>query len=220
MHNIRNIINWCLSIIFQERCLGCRRNGEILCALCIARLRQAEREMPSGINACYDYRDPVVRNAIWSLKYYKHKYLGEVLGKLIYENMIEDISDLSSLSRGQSILVVPVPISANRNRKRGYNQAKSIAQSFCLASGKETLELRDDLAIKILDTEPQARIANRAKRLRNIKDAFNVIRPEVVKGRIVIIIDDVTTTGATISEVMRVVKSSGAKKVLGYAFAH
>ena len=134
--------------------------------------------------------------------------------------MMEEISDIRILAKGQSILVIPVPLSRKRARARGYNQAKAIAENFCDYDDEKVFELKNNIVIKKVDTEPQARISNRNSRLKNVRGAFEIIKPDIVKGRIVIVIDDVTTTGATMSEIMKIIKVSGAKKVLGFAIAH
>ena len=209
-----------LDILFQERCLGCHTAGGSICPTCITHFRKVDRELPRGIYACYDYRDPVVRNSIWQLKYYKRKHVGSILGTFLYETMLEDISDMKTLSGGKPILVIPIPLSMKRAKERGYNQAKILAENFCHCDSDNFLEPREDLVMKIIDTLPQARITHRSKRISNIKNAFRVSRPDIVRGRNCIVIDDVTTTGATIGEVIRVLKKAGAKSVIGCAVAH
>jgi ComF family protein len=170
--------------------------------------------------ACFDYRDPLIKKAIWNLKYYHRSHLGQTLGKLLYESFVEDISDMRIYASGQAILVIPVPLSPMRKKTRGYNQAERIARGFCDCGGREVLELKNNIIIKKIDTLPQAKITNRARRLKNIKGVFEIKNKESVKGRTIIVIDDVTTTGGTITEIMNMLKKSGAKKVVGFAVAH
>jgi competence protein ComFC len=217
---IKSSINWLLDMLFPESCISCHTRSEIICNNCAPKIRTAERETDTHIFALYDYRDPVIKRAIWDLKYHKHRHLGEKLGKLLYEGMVEDISDIRQYSQGKTILVIPVPISRSRGKVRGYNQARVIAKYFCMSGGDEILELRDDLMIKNIETLPQARITNRTKRIQNIRGAFEIKNPEYVKGRTCIVIDDVTTTGATMNEIIKLLKKSGAKKVIGFAVAH
>lgn len=211
-----------LDLIFPEACLGCKIQGEILCDRCIGMARRAERETPSHIYACYDYRDPLIKRIVWSLKYYKRQNLGDKLGISIYDSLLEDISDIRIFAGSSSIYVIPVPLSKSRQKSRGYNQAERIAKSFCSYGNKEgdAFLLRNDIVIKIKDTLPQARITNRNERLRNIKGAFRVEKPNTVRGKTIILIDDVATTGGTLSELMKILKKSGAKKVVGFTVAH
>jgi competence protein ComFC len=217
---IKSLVNWLLDILFPESCISCHIRGEILCDNCISKIRMAERETDNNIYALYDYRDPVIKKAIWDLKYHKHRHLGERLGQLLYEGRIEDISDIREYSQSRTICVVPVPVSRSRGKSRGYNQAKVIARQFCLSEGNGVFELRDDFVVKNVDTLPQARIANRAKRIQNIRGAFEIKNSADIKGRTIIIIDDVTTTGATLGEIMKLFKKAGAKKVVGFTVAH
>lgn len=211
---------WVLDLIFPETCLGCKNRGESLCDNCILGIRRAERETSNNIFACYDYRDPLIKRAIWNLKYHHRFNLGRKLGKLIYESFIEEISDMKIYTKGQPILVIPIPLSPARLRERGYNQAEILAKGLCDCTEKEILELRNDIINKKVDTKPQAKITNRNERLRNVHNVFSIKTPKIVQGRMIIIVDDVTTTGGTISEIIKILKKSGAKKIVGFAVAH
>ncbi|MFA7000234.1 MAG: phosphoribosyltransferase family protein [Candidatus Paceibacterota bacterium] len=170
--------------------------------------------------AVYDYRDPVVKKAIWKLKYYKNPYLGERLGLLLYESLMEEINLLQMFSLGSPILIIPVPVSRNKRKLRGYNQSEIIARNFCKMAERNMFQIKNNIVFKKLNTIPQARLTNRNKRLQNIKGAFEIKNKELVRGKTIIIIDDVTTTGGTILEIMKILKKAGAKKVLGFAVAH
>lgn len=210
-----------LDILFPESCLGCHIRGESICDNCSIKIRQAERETENDIYACFDYRDPIIKRAIWNLKYYHKATLGKKLGKLLYESMQEIISELKAYSDRQ-ILIIPVPISNHKSKTRGYNQAEIIAKGFIEQVGSDIFEIRNDIVWKRIDTKPQARIHNKIERLRNIKNVFDIRKSNLnqIKGRTIIIIDDVTTTGGTINEIIKILKNEGAEKVLGFAVAH
>ncbi len=209
-----------LGLVFREECLACKKPGSGLCQDCLAKLDKNMRETAVDVVALYDYRNQVVREAIWRLKYYNTRGLGKIFGRLLYENMVEDIFDLKFIAGSQPILVIPVPISKQKSRARNYNQAKIIARYFCAPVGKNNLALRTDIVERAIDTPPQARIVNRTARIKNIKGAFRLKNKNAVSGRVVIVIDDVTTTGATIGEIKKLLESAGAKKVVGFALAH
>src|ERR1035437_8603416 len=118
--------NFLLELLFPTKCLGCGIKNEILCTNCISKIHLAERETDKNILAVFDYRDPIIKKVIWELKYHHKRYLGEKLGLLLYEFLIEDISDLKIEVSGRSIYVVPVPISNKKTKVRGYNQSVSI----------------------------------------------------------------------------------------------
>lgn len=216
------IKQWFLNIIFPEKCLGCGSVGETLCQNCIMNMKRAERETEREIIAVFDYREELIKKAIWNLKYYHHFSLGEKLGKLMYEALIEDISEIISYSLGQKIIIIPVPISKDKIKFRGYNQANKIAKGFFLASKENIFEIKNNIIFRKLNSKPQARINNRVERLRNVKGAFGIREEELssVNNRTIIIIDDVTTTGGTITEIIKILKKAGAKKVIGFTVAH
>jgi len=214
------IKNLLLDILFPTKCLGCGTKNEILCNNCMVQIRTAERETDTNILAVFDYRDPLIRKAIWELKYHHKRYLGEKLGQLLYEFFIEDISDMKIDVSGRSIYVIPTPISNKKTKMRGYNQALAIAKGFCNWAEIGVFELKDKVVIKKIDNIPQAKISSRKRRLENVRGVFEIKNSEIIKGRTIIIIDDVTTTGGTIAEIMRILKKAGAKKVIGFAVAH
>ena len=216
---IKSIFNWTLEIVFPQECLGCDKKGEIICLNCILKIKRAERETESNIIACFDYRESIIKKAIWNLKYHGRFAIGKILGELLYENLLEDISEIRMYTEGSPILVIPAPLFKTRQKERGYNQAEIIASSFC-NSKKEIFELKNNIVVKQKNTEQQAKLTNKNKRLKNTQGAFKVINTEDVKGRTIIVIDDVTTTGGTILEIIKVLKKSGAKKVIGFAVAH
>lgn len=218
--NIKKINKFLLNILFPLRCLGCDIKDEILCNNCTQNIKSAERETENNILAVFDYRDETIKKAIWELKYHHKKYIGEKLGNLLYEYLSEDISELKMNVPERYIYVIPVPISSKKIKNRGYNQSISIARGFCNQSEPGTFQLKDNIIFKNIDTLPQAKITNRKRRLENVRGVFEIKNKNIVKGRTIIVIDDVTTTGATINEIIKILKQSGAKKVLGFAVAH
>jgi competence protein ComFC len=217
---IKSIYNHLLDTILPQTCLGCDKRGEIICNSCILKIRKTERETDGAIIACFDYRDPLIKKAIWDLKYHSRFAIGQKLGQVLYETFLEDIAEIRMYTEGEPICIIPVPLYNSRQKKRGYNQAKIISSSFCKLNKEGVLELTDDIVIKQINTEQQAKLTNRNRRLKNISGAFKVINPQKVKGRTFIIIDDVTTTGGTINEIIKILKKAGAKKVIGFAVAH
>lgn len=216
---IKRIKNFLLDIIYPTKCLGCGIKNDIICLKCIYKINTAERETDKNITALFDYRHPLIKKAIWELKYHHKRYIGEKLGQLLYEFLIEDISEIKEYA-GNSIYVIPIPISNKKRRQRGYNQALSIAKGFCNQGDKGVFELKNKIIFKKIETIAQAKITNRRRRLENIRNVFEIKNKDIIKGRTIIIIDDVTTTGGTILEVMKILKKAGAKKVVGFAVAH
>ncbi|MEI7688584.1 MAG: phosphoribosyltransferase family protein [Candidatus Nomurabacteria bacterium] len=220
IYTLRRSLNLILGILFPSRCIGCNIRGEIICSNCIDSLKLAERQTEENIIALYDYRDPLIKKAIWKLKYHHSPYLGKKFGEMLYESMLEEIDSIKTFSKGSPIFVIPIPISKNKYNKRGYNQSEIIARAFCCTKNDNIIILKTNILYKKLNTIPQARLTNRNKRLKNIKGAFEIKNSESIKGKTLIVIDDVTTTGGTMLEAIKVLKKSGAKKVVGIAVAH
>ncbi len=218
--SIKIVVNFLLELIFPSRCLGCNIKHKILCDKCIDALEQINKTEHENIFALYDYKNPLIKKVIWNLKYYKQPFLGKKLGYLLYESFIEEINELKMFSSGSPIYVIPVPISKERIRIRGYNQTEIIAKSFCLSGGKNFLKFNNKIIYKNKDTISQARLTNKNKRLKNLIGAFSIKNSKEIKNKTIIIIDDVTTTGGTMLEIMKILNKSGAKKIIGLAVAH
>ena len=144
-------------------------------------------------------------------------------------------------------ILIPIPLSAKRYKERGYNQAELICKELIRLSktnhltppldslgaplslirrgaGGEVFTLENNILIKPKETEHQARILNREKRLKNIVGSFAIKNAEEniskIKNRNIILIDDITTTGATLTEAKKILKKNGARKVIAFTIAH
>jgi ComF family protein len=106
-------------------------------------------------------------------------------------------------------MITPVPLHVKRLRQRGFNQAGLLAS---VVGSRLGLPVHFDCLVRKCWTEPQTRL-NREQRLQNVKDAFHVRTPGTVKGRRVLIIDDVYTTGTTLNECTKTLKAAGASEV-------
>lgn len=220
IYKIKSLTNSFLSLVFNEKCIGCEKKGKTICKTCIDNLKMTNKDIDNGIWALYDYRDPLVKKLIWNLKYYKYRYIGEILGEKLYNEFIEELSGIKILSIGQPIIIIPVPISKERRRKRGYNQSEVIVNGLKKNSPYNMFEVLDNIIIKKSNTVPQARINNKRLRLKNIKGTFILKNEEIIKNRIILIVDDVTTTGGTILEIKHLLEKAGAKKIIGLTVAH
>lgn len=172
-----------------------------------------------NIKAIFKYKEKIIRKAIWEIKYNKNKIIIKKFGKILYDFILEELSDEILFSNFQNPLLIPVPISKNNLRDRGYNQCEEIIKEIKQNDTQNIFELSFDSLEKIKETPHQSKLNNKTKRLNNLKNCFSA-NPEKVKNRNIILIDDVITTGTTISEVKKELKKAGARKVIGIAIAH
>ncbi|PIR45575.1 MAG: hypothetical protein COV09_00695 [Candidatus Vogelbacteria bacterium CG10_big_fil_rev_8_21_14_0_10_50_13] len=212
-----SILSKLLDILFPRRCFACHAVGRYFCPECGANLARAgSNEL--GHLAAFDYDQSAIKKAIWKLKYSGITSLADELGALLAEHLLEEMTELALYAGRERVLVVPVPLSRARRRKRGYNQSALLARAL-VKRVPDKLEYRDDLILKIKDTPPQVAMRSRAARLANLRGAFKAPRPELLTGRAVLIIDDVITTGATLSEMAKTLKTAGADPILTAALA-
>ncbi|MFH1170139.1 MAG: phosphoribosyltransferase family protein [Candidatus Vogelbacteria bacterium] len=217
---LRNLLNTVLNLLLPHRCFGCRRSGTVLCERCASMRESADPLDAPDTYALFAYRDPVVQKMIWALKYRGVQAVGEQLGARLYDYLAEDLADATLLGGGdQNWLVIPIPLAPARERTRGFNQATAIARGLVQRGGGNFI-LAENILRRARDTGSQTEIRKRAKRLANMRNAFAVVNPEVARGKQIIIIDDVITTGGTMMEAWRALARAGAKIVISAAVAH
>jgi len=163
-----------------------------------------------GIFAPADFTEPLIREAIKKLKYKNVQELGQALGRFLAESLSRHFA---GFLRGD-VLIVPVPLYITKEKRRGYNQSKLLAQALveCL-----NLPLAECLTRKI-DTISQTKL-DKKRRIENVRNAFALAGDWPVAGKFVFLVDDVTTTGATLRECAKVLKRHGASTVWGLAIA-
>lgn len=209
------------SVIFPARCLACGRGGRDLCLECLSSCPPAERESAQWIFPVYDYRDQKIKKSLWLFKYSGRKRFAGIFARSLFEKMLEELSELSTLENFREPLLVPIPLSSKRLRERGYNQAELLCKEI-LNINKNILRLKlvSDILFKPHDTEHQARIRDRKQRLQNMRGTFATKNAEKLKGKNIILIDDILTTGATLSEARRILRDAGARKIIAFTIAH
>ena len=149
------------------------------------------------------------RGLVLALKYQGMDYVAPYMGAF----MARRFGMLPELS--QADLVIPVPLFPKRKKKRGYNQSELLARAFCNTTG---LALNTTALVRVRDTGSQTKLGRQA-RVANMAEAFEVKEGPAVKGRIVLLIDDVATTGATLEACAQALRKAGAKRVMAFTFA-
>lgn len=227
-----HILEIILNILFPSSCIFCGKYGKDVCENCVLSSPLNERECASWIFPIFDYRHIVIKKSIWFLKYKGKKKIAEIFAEIMYGKIMEELSDLSQLENFKNPILIPIPLSKKRFRERGYNQAELICKKLVKLSSSSKLYLntnetkRNDfvfeknILIKIKETEHQAMIKNKNKRLQNLAGTFSVKDKSKIENKNIILIDDVLTTGATLSEAKKILKENGAKKIIAFTVAH
>jgi ComF family protein len=192
--------------IAGERCLLCGERlfsvlGQKLCGECLT-------ERPPFVKAsAYGSYDAGLRELIHLLKYEGVKPAGDVLGRMLAEAVTDLVPDFED----EPPLVVPVPLHATKQRERGFNQAELIARGMTKQKPLGVhLHLAPELLIRKRETKSQVGYT-RQQRIGNLRGAFAA--PVAIGGRDILLVDDVFTTGTTVSECTRVLRRAGAGKV-------
>jgi competence protein ComFC len=136
----------------------------------------------------------------------------------LYDEFVAEFSEKAIFENFQDVMLVPIPITTKKLRKRGYNQSVLIADKLKEKSAGTLTVAR--VLEKIIDTPPQSHIKNRARRLENIKGCFHIKKDTDIRGKNIVIIDDITTTFATLKEARKVLRHAGARKVYAFTIAH
>ena len=214
-----------LDLAFPATCSGCRREGEALCAACLPAL-DARLALPGGtpiglpaeipapllqIEWCAPFNGPV-RAALHDLKYAGERRLAEPLGAALARRW-------GRVGIGSEV-VIPVPVHAERERQRGYDQAVLLAAVTARHLGLPMAHALE----RGRATVPQFELG-RAERADNVAGAFR-LRPsnprptEAIAGRWVLLVDDVITTGATLAACAVALEDADAMAVSAIAVAH
>ena len=159
-----------------------------------------------GIRSPFRF-EGVIREAIHQLKYQNLRALAVPLAGMLQEYLSANPLEFDVL--------VPVPLHRKRLRERGYNQARLLAQELGKLTNKPVL---DDVIIRRKHTPPQARTATIEERTHNISGAF-ACPDNRLRGRHVLLLDDVATSGSTLNACAAVLKASGATAVWGLVVA-
>ena len=151
--------------------------------------------------------DGEIRKLIINLKFNGKKYLAEYLSWFLYDTYVLNGFDCN--------LVVPVPMHKNSLKRRGYNQQELLCGSFA----QNGIEVDTTSVVKTVDTKTQVGLDFK-QRQTNLNGAFKVANKQKLKGKRVLIVDDIYTTGATAGEVANAVKKAGANSVCVLTLCH
>lgn len=234
---LRRFFNACLDVLFPtpERCLLCGRavpDGQSICAICQAEMAHAIgprcqrcgrplRGYPPGHSPASECSlcqskswvftaarsfgpyEGTLRLAVHRLKFRGQQQLGRALGELLYRAVDPDWWAASDA-------LVPVPLHPDRLLQRGFNQAEVVADQLALLVGRPVQRLLQ----RTVATNPQVGLSQRQRQL-NVRNAFAIVpgQHRKLRGRRLLLVDDVLTTGSTVDACARVLYQSGAAEV-------
>lgn len=232
------MIDFLAQLLYPKRCVRCRKAGDYICASCFAGIAFLEHQFCGmcqkgtidgmthpkcltkygidGIFSAISYRG-IVKKLLYQFKY--SPYLSDlkgVLGRLLCEGITQQEAFMHFLS-GDICIIVPVPLHKARERMRGYNQSFLLAKELSIRLRIPSI----NALVRKIPTKPQFEL-KREERTKNIVNAFVVPEKfkEKIKGKNIILVDDITTTGATLRECAKILKKSGARRVIGITLAH
>lgn len=198
---LRNFFKAVLNLFLKPNCPLCDRPTDTqLCLDCqkqilrcqFPRGKQCSGEVPLLVWGQYK---GALKQAIVAMKYNNHPELAQPLGYWLAETWLNTSQFNSSKINNQRLVVVPIPMFPEKQKKRGFNQAELLAHSFCQVTG---LPLKSQGLERIRDTQAQFSLSA-SQRQENLKDAFRIgkeLRQSKVNS--VLIVDDIYTTGATV----------------------
>lgn len=169
--------------------------------------------------ALFHYKDARVRALVWQIKFASNKILIEGVSELIAEEILSYIDEHGSFGVKEWMLI-PIPATKKHKQEKGFNQTELLCKGIMHAGLNSFVSYEPDCLIKKRDTTPQVEVRNRSERVKNLIGAYMVIDSEKVSGKNIILIDDVITTGSTITEARRALKEAGAQKVVAFAVGH
>ncbi|MBR4768868.1 MAG: ComF family protein [Lachnospiraceae bacterium] len=208
---IRNIVEELFDALYPKdiACFCCGREiphgtGGI-CDACRTSLRSARPYPPpkhlDGCVSAYDYDCPI-KYAIQNLKYGRKTYLADILGRLLpYDETL------------CAEWIIPVPLHPRRLRTRGFNQSEMLALALSERTG---IPVAKGLLKRTVYTEPQARLSGDERR-KNLNGAFSCT--ETITSSTILLVDDVITTGSTLSACAAELKRHGARRVFACTVA-
>ena len=232
---VDNLVDNLLDLLFPKRCVNCAAVGGFVCEECFRQVKYCEvqvcpqctepsiggfthplcrRRLGAERTLCVFKFEGPIKESISALKYGGVRALAGFMADLAVAAFTE-----ASVSFGTDSLILPVPLHPVKKLERGFNQTEILAKAF---GQRLSLEVWPDLLVKKKDNPSQTKL-DREQRAANVRDAFGVnerdSRPDLLKGRDVVIVDDVFTSGATLRECAKVVKGGGARYVYLLALA-
>jgi ComF family protein len=215
-------------VFVPKLCMGCQcslpKSLPQLCLSCLEKLSftcyeqfpvnplykllVCQNDIEGAISLFFFEKEGLLQKLIHSLKYKGQYKLGEFFGQMLAKRLV--LANLKSYT-----LVIPVPLHKKRQRLRGYNQVSGFGKALAQVLG---IAYNDHLLYRHKPTKTLVRMT-RAQRWEQVQDAFGVHNPRDLNGHHILLVDDVITTGATLSAAVRAVTAIGKVQISVAAIA-
>ncbi len=215
---MRSLIKKFFASLFPAKCVVCRSFGTFICEKDLRQIPLCARPDKDWIISVWSYKSPVIKKLLWMLKFENKFAVIDDIGQSLYDHLFDELTERSIFDNTQSPILVPIPLSKKSLRRRGYNQSEIIAKDLSVRSQDRLVV--ENILKKIKETPTQHSIKNRSVRLRNLQNSFAIKDDVSLKGKNIILVDDITTTHATLVEARRTLKNAGARSVIGFTVAH
>lgn len=214
-HHRISLLRAVLDLLFPPRCVSCGAGGSWLCSTCVDQVVFFEPPWPAFMDElgplqgvrCAAHLSGPLREAIHHFKYRGLRALGGALGQMLHDCWDADPWPVE--------VIVPVPLHRQRERERGYNQSVLLARELERHTG---LPVAEGALLRVHPTPPQVGL-NAVERAENVRNAFRC-RTEDLRGKRVLLLDDVLTTGATMRSCAKALLDGKATAVWGLTLAH
>lgn len=209
------LFEYLVALLFPPKCVLCGKllgkDETDLCHICrveAPEFPKPRKSIPFVAHwiALWYYKDDV-RESLLRYKFGRRQSYASVYGRLLAMKIQKELPEFHVLTW--------IPISRQRLRKRGFDQVQLLAESVALELGCECTPT----LTKIRNNPPQSHLSDPSARKANVLGAYRVSDPSAIAGKTVLLLDDIVTSGSTVSEASRVLLTAGAKEVICAAIA-
>lgn len=201
---------WIVSLLFPPKCVLCgkvlSRDALDLCHDCRqdapeCGTKVAKPQFVESAQALWHY-EGAVRGSLLRYKFYGKRHYAQSYGRLLAMKLQKEGDEWFDI-------ITWVPVSRWRKLRRGYDQVELLAKAVCAELGLEPVKCLK----KIRHNRAQSRIIGQAQRRANVLGVYDAVETEKIRGKRILLLDDIITTGATVGECARVLLTGGAKEV-------
>jgi len=227
---INNLVKNILNIVYHHTCASCGEKGDIICKRCRDSFLIIDYNNVCPLCGRHVGKRILCGECMLTKRYFSEGYFG-----FVYENKLKEaihtfkfkgrpevgrylvsfIEHVVTLLANKIDLIVPVPITEKRLKERGFNQSYIISQEISKIIHKP---VADDALIKSRETKNQY-LLSREDRKKNIKGAFTLKKPDIIKDKNILLVDDLYTTGFTANEASYIINKARPRTIIFFALA-